>query len=255
MKYQFITKVILDFDRNVNFTDQWYGLLLNPFFINRTRLYYQVSQFSKRIKLDGNVLDVGCGVKPYQHLFSSQKYLGIDIKGGGLEDSIKRVDNIFDGKKIPYPSNKFDAVMATEVLEHVEDPLGLLTEMRRVLKPQGKLFLTMPFIWPEHGIPYDFQRYTSFKLNKILLQLNFRSVSVFKTSGVFATCGQLISDFFYSRIRLLIKKLHLTLIFSYFLDKILVLMVCFPINVVFLVLEKIFGSQGAPLGHVVFSEK
>jgi hypothetical protein len=58
------------------------------------------------------------------------------------------------------------------------------------------VFNTVPFCWPEHEIPYDFRRMTSFYHQKILSESGFTNIEVHKTTGIFATVGQVISDFF-----------------------------------------------------------
>ena len=70
----------------------------------------------------------------------------------------------FDGTVIPFPDNHFDAVMCTEVLEHAMAPEALIAEMHRVLKPGGSLVLTVPFAARVHHIPYDFHRFTRYRL-------------------------------------------------------------------------------------------
>jgi SAM-dependent methyltransferase len=62
----------------------------------------------------------------------------------------------------------FDAVMCNQVLEHVVDPALTLSEIRRVLKPGGILLLSVPFIYCEHGMPYDFRRFTAGGLEALL---------------------------------------------------------------------------------------
>jgi SAM-dependent methyltransferase len=51
-------------------------------------------------------------------------------------------------------------VVCFEVIEHVRDPEILLAEIVRVLKPGGRTFLSMPFLYPVHDAPFDFQRFT-----------------------------------------------------------------------------------------------
>jgi 2-polyprenyl-3-methyl-5-hydroxy-6-metoxy-1,4-benzoquinol methylase len=61
----------------------------------------------------------------------------------------------------------------TEVLEHVHKPGELLRKVRRVLKPGSIVFLTVPFTWPVHEMPYDYRRFTSIALMAYLEEADF----------------------------------------------------------------------------------
>jgi SAM-dependent methyltransferase len=107
-------------------------------------------------KMQGNVLDVGCGDKPYRELFSqASSYVGIDVYEGGA-DFVVAPD-----AQWPFDEGTFDVVFATQVIEHVENLPHTLGEVARVCKPGGVIVLSFPFLYNEHGTPYDFQRFTS----------------------------------------------------------------------------------------------
>jgi SAM-dependent methyltransferase len=120
-----------------------------------------VESFAKDIDSDALVLDVGCGLRPYEKYFAQGVYTGIDVPQSGRMDDGKKPDYEFDGVNIPFADCHFDSVLCTEVLEHAVDPDALLKEICRVLKPEGTLFLTVPFMWGLHELPYDFRRFTS----------------------------------------------------------------------------------------------
>jgi SAM-dependent methyltransferase len=116
--------------------------------------------------LSGKVLDVGCGQMPFRSLLADQvEYTGIDIADAdsfGMTRSPSIIE--FNGRDIPFPDNQFDAILCTEVLEHAEHPESLIAEMLRVLRPGGNLVLTVPFSARVHHLPYDFSRFTNFRL-------------------------------------------------------------------------------------------
>jgi SAM-dependent methyltransferase len=132
----------------------------------------------------GVVLDVGCGHKPYKNLVLSspsraEHYIGLD-----LPDNIYGTPDLkWNGKKIPLEEDATDSVLLTEVLEHCPNPLEVLMEVRRVLKPGGFLFLTVPFIWPIHTVPHDEYRYTPFALRRIIEQAGFPNPKIEATGG------------------------------------------------------------------------
>ena len=120
-----------------------------------------VEGFSKTVVGGARVLDVGCGLRPYEVFFSHAKYIGIDVAQSGRLAEGKKIDFEFDGVNIPFEDNSYDIVICTEVLEHAIQPESLLKEISRVLDSGGRLFLTVPFIWGLHELPFDFRRYTT----------------------------------------------------------------------------------------------
>ena len=85
-------------------------------------------------------------------------------------DSNKDASIIADAHHIPRPDATFDTVICTEVLEHVPDPRQVVREMARVLRPGGVLVLAVPFVYPVHGAPADFWRFTWYGVNQLLLE-------------------------------------------------------------------------------------
>ena len=154
------------------------GLFLNDFFIPRGGLFRFIQSQADSVR--GNVLDIGCGSKPYQNLFSCEKYTGVDIENEGHSHENENIDFYYDGKKLPFENYSFDNAVCFEVLEHVFDPDLFLTEINRVLKPGGKLLMTTPFIWNEHEIPNDYGRYSSYGLTYLMKKNGFEVVSLKK---------------------------------------------------------------------------
>ena len=89
------------------------------------------------------------------------------------------------------PEASFEAVVCTEVLEHVLRPGKVLEEFVRVLAPGGRLCLTVPFAWPLHEEPFDFYRYTKYSLSDLLESAGFVAIAIDPRSGYFTTLAQL----------------------------------------------------------------
>ncbi len=131
----------------------------------------------------GKVLDVGCGGRLYEKYIPNSEYIGIDVEQSGHDPSTILADLFFDGKTLPFESNSFDFIICTEVLEHAVDPEMLFFEIKRVLKANsGRALITVPSMWGEHEVPYDFRRYTSFGIRKICEDLNLEVIKYEKES-------------------------------------------------------------------------
>jgi SAM-dependent methyltransferase len=176
------------------FFPTWVGVLINPFYFARANLHSAMQEFSPM--LHGQLLDVGCGSKPYQTLFRVDRYVGLDI------DSVtsrtrKQADYFYDGKQFPLPDSSFDAVLCNQVLEHVFNPEEFLHEIVRVMKPGGRLLLTVPFVWDEHEQPYDYARYTSFGLRALLERPGLKVVRQGKLGADASVLFQLANAYFF----------------------------------------------------------
>jgi SAM-dependent methyltransferase len=121
---------------------------------------YHIDRFLESVHFRGRVLDVGGkknnkrgSFRPPVDIVEVWEYLNIDP---GTEP-----DYCCSAEKIPQNNETFDYVLLCEVLEHLQSPNVVLDECLRVLKPGGKLLITMPFMIGIHGDPEDYQRWTS----------------------------------------------------------------------------------------------
>jgi SAM-dependent methyltransferase len=141
------------------------AIFVNPFYLARKGLIESIMPVAANIA--GKTLDVGCGQKPYEHLFASSEYIGVEIDSP-RNRATKRADYYYDGTRLPFADASFDSIVCNQVLEHVFPSQRLLGEIRRVLKTKGAVLLTVPFVWDEHEQPADYVRYTSFGLRALL---------------------------------------------------------------------------------------
>ena len=170
------------------------GLFVNPFFIARKGLLGSIKKLGKEIV--GETLDVGCGTKPYEKFFSCSKYIGLEIETT-INRENKNVDVFYDGGKFPFEDKKFDSIVTNQVLEHVFTPNEFLVEINRVLKKDGKLLLTVPFVWDEHEQPFDYARYSSFGLAHLINQHGFEIIESKKSINDFRIFAQLLNAYIY----------------------------------------------------------
>lgn len=171
-----------------------------PLEINNVDLYWTRASILRAVReaapqFHGVFLDIGCGVMPYRDIIRTAaprltRYLGLDLEGSAIYRA--EVDLRWDGRKIPLADASVDSAMLTEVLEHCPEPWVVLKEARRVLKPGGVLFFTVPYIWPLHDAPWDFFRYTPFALEKLLAEAGFADVKLQALGGWNASLAQMI---------------------------------------------------------------
>ena len=164
--------------RREQYLPGWLGLLVNPFYFARRGLLRELCPLLAG--LSGEVLDVGCGHKPYRSFVPADRYVGLDIDSP-VTRALGVADVLYDGRRFPLPDASFDGVLCSQVFEHVFNPEEFLGEICRVLRPGGRLVLTVPFVWDEHEQPHDFARYSSFGL-KALLERNGFEVEVQRRS-------------------------------------------------------------------------
>lgn len=157
---------------------------------------YLIPALEQAIKKNatGNVIDLGCGNKPYLSLFQGRidSYVGCDF----VQNQFNSVNTICNVCKVPFPDAQFDTCFTTQVLEHVKEPQEMISEAFRLLKPGGKLILSAPLYWPEHGEPYDYSRFTRYGLDELLTKTGFTNIQITENGGAWATAGQSIAHAF-----------------------------------------------------------
>jgi SAM-dependent methyltransferase len=121
--------------------------------------------------LSGSVLDVGCANRRLRPFLSQHiHYIGLDYPLTANSMYHTSPDVFGDAQALPIATNSLDGVALLDVLEHLPDPTIALIEIARALKPGGLFVLQVPFIYPVHDAPFDFQRWTCFGLNRLLSQ-------------------------------------------------------------------------------------
>jgi SAM-dependent methyltransferase len=144
-----------------------------------------------------SLLDFGCGNKPYRELFSKKfgRHVGADIAGNSDADLV-----IAEDGRVPSPDESFDAVLSSQVLEHVTDPRLYLDEAYRLLRPGGSLILSTHGIWPYHPDPTDFWRWTKDGLLREIGRAGFEILSVQGVLGLETSALQLWQDATFERL-------------------------------------------------------
>lgn len=195
----------------------------------------------------GNLLDIGCGNKPYSSLFTHriEKYIGCDI----IQSSRNTVDVLCPANELAFDDASFDTAFSTQVLEHVADHQGMIKETYRILKKGGYAIFTVPFAWELHEEPYDFYRFSKYGLKDLFEKHGFEIITIKSNGGKWASVLQLwlnalLSTRKYKTYRSKIIKLifiHLRFIVLY--------------NKFSIWLDKRYFDDGLTLNYIVIARK
>jgi ubiquinone/menaquinone biosynthesis C-methylase UbiE len=158
-----------------------------------------VVAIAEKLPADTRILDLGAGGGRYRALFKHCDYKAQDFgqyKGSG-EGVLKErwyyeeLDYVCDASSIPVPNNSFDAVLCTEVLEHVPEPIKVLKEIGRIVTKNGRAFISAPLGSGLHQQPYHFYGgFTPHFYKRFLEEFGFEVVSIDPNRRFFAMLSQ-----------------------------------------------------------------
>lgn len=156
-------------------------------------------------KARGRLLDVGCGSKPYQHIFLPHvtEYLGVENEATFAVTSAAGgagPDVLYQGDRLPFEDGTFDTVLNVQVLEHTPRPAQLVREMARVLAPDGLLILTAPFQFRLHEEPHDYFRYSSHGLRQLCGDAGLEVFDVQQQGALWSVLGHKVNTYLALRV-------------------------------------------------------
>ena len=160
----------------------------NP--VRRNALAAFVKEFAASLPAGARVLDAGAGSMPYSALLAHTQYMTLD-----WPNSVhgRKPDIVGDlSKPVQAPDESFDAVLCTEVLEHIFDVPSAISEVHRLLQPGGRLAGTTPFLIQLHEQPYDYWRPTAYALEQSLAQAGFTDIQVQPLTGYFGSLAVML---------------------------------------------------------------
>ena len=145
------------------------------------------------------MLDAGAGECQYRDLFLHCDYKAQDFaqyggtQSGPLKESWRygALDYVCDITAIPVADESFDAVLCTEVLEHVPQPADVIRELARVLRPGGRLLLTAPLASGLHQQPHHYYGgFTPHFYRRVLPEFQLDSLEVTAIGGLMLHVAQ-----------------------------------------------------------------
>jgi SAM-dependent methyltransferase len=122
------------------------------------------------------VMDFGAGSSPYRSLIDCEDYRTVDYYSLGHDHSKEEINTFWDGEILPFEDNRFEGILSTEVFEHVFNLPETLKELHRVLKKDGVMLITCPFVIAEHETPNHFANYTEYGICHLLRQSGFKII-------------------------------------------------------------------------------
>lgn len=135
----------------------------------------------------GSVLDFGAGYSRYrQWLPSTWTYTSVDRDGSAAYQHLRDLP----------PGSTFDRIWVIETLEHLPDPQATLQELRTYLKPDGEIWISVPFAARVHPFPQDFLRWTPEALTQLLESAGYQIKSLRPRGSDFATIISKLVYFF-----------------------------------------------------------
>lgn len=159
----------------MNFSQLARGVFLGHT-IYRVLMHEKVAQHCA--SLQGSVLDLaGDSKAAYRTLLPKEvavQTLNVRAGEGELEGDFN--------KPLPFPDASFDAILFFNAIYIADNPVALLKECKRILKPGGVAYITSPFISNEMRDPHDYQRFTSEGLRRVAEESGF-SIQVLEPFG------------------------------------------------------------------------
>ena len=134
----------------------------------------------------GVLLDVGCGAKPFAYLFDGRvaRYWGSDLRGSRYLEGARGPDVYARSEALPFRDASVDTVLGLSMLTYLPEPLEMIREANRVLKPGGVLLLEFTQMVPLHDAPWDFFRFTRHGARYLLERGGFEALEVHPIGGL-----------------------------------------------------------------------
>jgi SAM-dependent methyltransferase len=141
----------------------------------------------------GLLVDIGCGNGRLRELLpDTVRYIGIDYPTTMALGYSGKPDILADAARLPIASSSVDTVVMLDVLEHLAEPGLAVSEAARILRPGGQCLIHVPFLYPLHDEPYDYQRWTRHGLQHLLERHGLQTQEITKSTTPMETAATLL---------------------------------------------------------------
>jgi SAM-dependent methyltransferase len=162
----------------------------------------------------GRLLDLGCGKVPLYGVYKDMVTDIVCVDWDNSPHGSEFLDEACDlSQELPFENDSFDTVILSDVLEHLPDPYLLLREVARILRNNGKLLVSVPFMYNLHECPYDYYRYTEHAVKFLTERSNLTLIESRVLGGPIDVLSDLAA-------KVLIRIPHVGVLFAVIIQKV-----------------------------------
>ena len=211
----------------------------NLIFSNKSILRILQKEIFKEFKIEGDVIEFGASSEIYKN-FCNTNSENYNITYSNIDSSNKEFLNI-DLQKDNSIDIRYNFAVIFNVLEHVLIPNLAIKNISKILKKNGKIIGSTPFIFRIHGAPKDYSRFTKDHLIELLKSNNFENIQIIELgTGPFLACISLLRSY----LKYLPIIYQLLVFLSLVIDKLIKLIIktdpkkIYPIGYIFIAIKK-----------------
>lgn len=175
---------------------------------------FQNLEIQKQVKINGKSLDLGAKSDEQSYNEYITKDVNLEMTYTDFFNKGKNLLSFDLNYKFPIDDESYQNILIFNVLEHIYDTRNVLNESYRVLKKDGVLYGSVPFLFRHHNDPSDYWRFTDDAMLKLLKEAGFKNIKIKRQGiGIFNLVNSFLSN--YLRFK---KLIFLSWRLGFFLD-------------------------------------